>query len=339
VLGWKPKSDNPSIASVRYRCLLPLRALQEKGFPVTLFDERHSDRYRGVVFSKLYDPASQRLAEKLKSRGAKVVLDVCDNHFYNPFRLPQYDRVRADLLRMIALADVVVSSTRPLADVIVQEGSLPDRPTVIGDPIEELPRLDDEPKSGSRRESPSDAPRRNPALPRLVWYGNHGSPNAPGGMLDLLRVADTLERINRKYAFELVVLSNSRQKYHEHVASLPIRSVYREWRYDTFRSELEAAAATIIPVGLNPFTVCKSNNRLVLALHHGIPVVADSIPSYDEFGAFSFLNDWERGLEAIFERRPEVGEKTEAGMQYVNENWSLEKISDQWRQLLECVLT
>ena len=55
MIGWKPKFKDLQVASVRYRCLNPLRELQRRGFPIELFDELNVGRYSCVVFSKLYD--------------------------------------------------------------------------------------------------------------------------------------------------------------------------------------------------------------------------------------------------------------------------------------------
>ncbi len=38
-IGWKPKSSDRTVATVRYRCLIPLEALRQKHFNVTLFRE------------------------------------------------------------------------------------------------------------------------------------------------------------------------------------------------------------------------------------------------------------------------------------------------------------
>lgn len=338
MLAWKPKSNDQTVASVRYRCLLPLQKLQDGGFPIALFDQHHADEYRGVIFSKLYDEGNRRIAARLKSHGAKIVLDICDNHFYNPFGLEQYKRVRADLENMISLADVVVCSTKQLAEVVTRESSIRTKPFVIGDPIESLPSV----KSVDGVIHATMWNTQHIAgvgeCPRLLWYGSHGSPNAPGGMLDILNVASILERVNLRVPFELVVLSNNKPKYDEHIAPLPFRTVYREWRYDSFRNEIESAAAVIVPITPNDFTLCKSNNRVVLALQHGIPVVASSIPSYEEFRPFCFLDEWESGLFEVLARTSNVRSMTETGRQHVFKNWSVEKIANQWGEIFQCLL-
>ncbi|MEJ0059371.1 MAG: hypothetical protein WDM79_07300 [Terricaulis sp.] len=65
-IGWKPKSNDPKVASVRFRCLTPLGHLQRDGYPIELFDA--SQRYDAVIFSKLYGRKDQALARELRAQ-------------------------------------------------------------------------------------------------------------------------------------------------------------------------------------------------------------------------------------------------------------------------------
>lgn len=326
VLGWKPKAPDPSVASVRYRCLIPLRELQARKFPVALYEEPYRDHYTGVIFSKLYDTEHQVLARRLKARGAMVILDLCDNHFYNPSDLPEYRRARADLLRMIELADLLICSTPTLAEIVQEEAHLRKRPEVVGDPVEPL--------SPGRIYSPARGEGMGLPLPRLLWFGVHGAPNAPCGMLDLLNVADVLIGVGREHPFELVVVSNNRAKFRKHIAPLPIRSSYLEWDANTFPGIVARATAVVIPVTRNPFTLCKSNNRLATALAVRTPVIADAIPSYREFTDFCYLDDWERGLSAVLGGDRRAIEKALAGQAHVARYWSPAAVADRWEAVL-----
>src|SRR3546814_18205796 len=71
---------------------------------------------------------------------------------------------------------------------------------------------------------------------------------------------------------------------------------YVEWDLKSSARIIAEHDVAVIPVVSNPYTVCKTNNRLVFALHLGLPVVADPIPSYQAFSEAFFLADWETGL-------------------------------------------
>jgi hypothetical protein len=337
-IGWKPKSSDRTIASVRYRCLIPLEALRKKNFNVELFCEKDSDQYDAVIFSKLYDIKNQELASKLNRNNAKVILDICDNHFYNPYGLDLYENAKDNLLRMLKLADEVICSADALADVIIREAGLSKRPKVIGDPIETLPPPERNGMASNCLENTFWEKESNSHLPRLLWFGSHGSPNAPCGMTDLLNITETLKRVYTNYPFELVVSSNNEDKFNEFIKPLPFPTRYFEWKYNHFRSLLESARGVIIPISLNPFTQCKTNNRVVMALNHGVPVVANSIPSYEEFRPFCHLDDWEGGLKVILGHPRAARQQAEQGRQYIQKHWMAEHIAEQWESILKNTL-
>ena len=338
-VAWKPKSSDPSIASVRYRCLLPLDDMKSKGFNVELFCEENVEKYSAVIFSKLYDPKNQELARRLQAKSVTVILDLCDNHFYNPFNLDSYKVAKENLLQMLHIADKVVCSTVALAEIVKNDACLKVMPVVIGDPIEPLPLGNSKLIINDWFNKLFHIKKISDDLPYLLWYGSHGAPNAPSGMSDILSIKHVLNKIYKEYPFELVVASNNKKKYHEVIEPMLIPSRYVEWDYSQFKSLLQSARGVIIPITINPFTLCKTNNRLAMALSNEIPVVADSIPSYVEFGSYCYLDDWENGLKNILGNHKSAQNRAKLGGKYIMENWTLNKITDQWEKFLKSYLS
>src|SRR6187397_2996397 len=100
-IGWKSRTVDPTVASFRYRVLKPIEALQRRGHSVELFSDDRMLEYDQVIFSKSYAQHEQKLARRLREAGKTVVLDLCDNHFYNPNGLPSYEIARRDLIEML----------------------------------------------------------------------------------------------------------------------------------------------------------------------------------------------------------------------------------------------
>jgi hypothetical protein len=228
--------------------------------------------------------------------------------------------VREELLDMLSLAQQVVCTTPALAEVVREHAPWASTPVVIGDAVERLPVAKPtlEPFEGTR----------------LLWFGSHGSPNAKSGMSDLLGIQDHLVEAAARGPVELVVCSNSRAKYDELIAPLPIRSCYLDWTLDGFPGVLASADAVVIPISQNPFTACKTHNRLSMALYAGTPVIADSIESYREFAPFCTLDDWADGLARIAEQ-PEAERARAAGARtYIEEHWTTEALSLKWQSAL-----
>jgi glycosyltransferase involved in cell wall biosynthesis len=334
VIGWKPQFTNPQVASVRYRCLNPLAELRQRHFPVELFTLESLAKYSAVIFSKSYDEKSYDLAKEIKGKGIKIIFDLCDNHFYNPCALKKFDLVRIRLMKMLELADFVVTSTEELARTILAEAQLLSTPAVIGDAIEKEDFLVPQSRLGKvlgafRAKEPSSSETAT-----ILWYGIHGGENAPYGMLDLLNIQEHLSRLRRDYPFRLVVVSNSRTKYKKYIKPLPFETEYYEWGYTPFRNILRHASVNILPITKNPFTICKSNNRLALALYEGVPSVADEIPSYKELAPFCVLNDWERGLRLYLSNKNIAKEHVEGARAYIERTFTITQIADQWQAQL-----
>jgi hypothetical protein len=332
MLGWKPKFQDAKVASVRFRCLNPMAELQKRGFPVELFDEAHFTQYSGVIFSKLYDRQNYELARRLKERRKAVIFDICDNHFYNPYHLEKFNTVREQLLKMLHIADSIVASTPALAEVLVKQAGLTSVPTVIGDAVEENTLAGT--VNRWRFRFPVRQRIRSDGMANLLWFGIHGGENAPYGMLDLLNQKDLLIALNRTYPLQLVVLSDSREKFKRYIEPLPLRTLYIEWGSMPFSEILRQSDINVIPISRNPFTICKTNNRLATALFAGVPTVADEIPSYRDLAPFCVLNDWERGLRLYLNNKTAGQQHARPAKPYISKHYTINQLGDSWAKHL-----
>jgi hypothetical protein len=346
LIGWKPKFYDPTVASVRIRCLNPLSELRARGYPIELFNDTRCSTYRVVVYSKLYDDASYGEAVRLKTQGVRIILDLCDNHFYNPSAWGPLVKARGELLRMLALTDYVVTSTETLAEVVRTVKPDVSPITVIGDAVE----IDIEEEFTSmwrrwwhRRQlakllAAIEEEQKEGRTP-LVWFGIHGGPNAPYGMLDLLRIRPCVEGLNSQFPLSLTVISNSWHKYFKMIRPWAIPTRYIPWSANTFLTALRAHAIAVVPVSNNPFTRCKTNNRLVTALQAGVAVVADPIPSYDEFRCVTRLDSWESGLREYLLNPDLRLQDVQHAKSIIDARWTLPRIADQWQSFFEKVLS
>jgi hypothetical protein len=339
VIGWKPKFNDPNVASVRYRCLNPLTELQRRSFQIELFDPERCNKYSAVIFSKLYDEQNYQLAIKLKSNHKSVIFDICDNHLYNPYGTEKFKVVRDQVLRMLSISDLVITSTETLADVLVQETELQTRPTVIGDAIEE-----DLFELGSSASWFRRIERNikfhylyNKSKVNVLWFGIHGGENAPYGMLDLLNQKDLMIAAQRIHPFRLIIASNSRDKFLEHIKPFPFETHYCEWTLAEFGHIVLSSDICVLPITRNPFTICKSNNRLATALYAGIPTIADSIPSYSDLSKFCVLDDWENGLRNYLRDPLKAKEHARPAKNYIKARYSIAEIGSQWADHLAFV--
>lgn len=298
-----PHTRDPSIASYRMRCLLITQELRKKGYKVKISNE--PCKANVLVLSKRYDQKIVEKALDLKAKyGVKIVIDICDNHFFSS-HISESLRQRSKNLRFaIESADRVIVSSNYLAGVVKQESILREDPIVIGDVIEN-PYF---PSWTGKLKCPLDQIRlkkleailtkRHPQkLKRVIWFGNSGSDYAKGGMEDVASIRSTLEAMSKKYGISLTVVSNSRKRFQEVFDGWSVPVYYIPWSKNTISKILTIHGISIIPARKNPFTMAKSENRVTTSLAHGLNVVADSLPSYQEFSDVIGLDDWNDELE------------------------------------------
>jgi hypothetical protein len=340
LVGWRPNSRDAKVASVRIRCLNPLRELRRRGYPVELFDPARSAAYSVVIYSKVYDERIQAEARRLQSNGTRIVLDLCDNHFYTPLNLDAPRNAAAQLRRMVGLADELVASTDAMAQVLREEAG-PDRHvSVIGDAVETaiegVPAAPWERWWARRRlQALSKRLEGGADRARLVWFGSHGGPAGDHGMGDLESLRPLLESLHREHAVSLTVISNSAAKFARLIRSWSLPTHYLEWSAETFLDALRLHAIALIPIRENPFTRCKTNNRLVTALAAGLGVAATGIPSYRPFEEFCVLDDWSDGLRRYI-LDPEARRRAvTAGQRLLEREWTLARIADRWQQYFD----
>jgi len=122
-VGWKVASLSFSMASVRYRAMLPLLGLEQRGFKCRVFSAASSEQLDGLdllVIVKSFSVDDFALAQQAVDRGVPVVLDLCDNIFIATYgtSLESKTSPAQMFLAMARLAKCVVVTTEPLAQVL-----------------------------------------------------------------------------------------------------------------------------------------------------------------------------------------------------------------------------
>ena len=342
-IRWWPHTDDAQVASYRLRCLQIVDALRRSSVDAGLYQGEQKPPPAVLVLSKRYDPRSLAEAQALRQRaGTRLVLDLCDNHFHVDNTDPRLLQRAEHLREAVRSVDQVVTSSTALAEVIATEAAAPGYITVIPDAME----LPFEPAGWARWREPRaewalarlrSALRASgvPPARRLLWFGNHGSAGAEGGMSDLQRIRDVLHDAHSRQPLCLTVISNHAGKFAELSATWTLPAFYLPWQAHSFSRAARLHGAVVIPVGLNPFTRCKTNNRLATALLHGLNVIADTIPSYAEFAGCTVLDDWPRGLGPYLDDTTRRARDIEAGRRLLQQSYSLDAVAASWRMLLE----
>lgn len=330
IIGFKLSSPDGTTPSSRLRGLLPLEVLRQNGVPAELYQPRHQDQYKLVVFQKNYSVKEQQLARALKQSGTLIVLDLCDNVFFNPLHDEIYARKAREAQKMLDIADVVTVSTPELAKHFNSQ-------TVwVRDGVE---RIAKKPSIPLLAMNLKNRLHNNSRFRELVWFGVAESECGHRLMLQLLRLKETLACLQRSFNLRLTVLSNKKRLYHKHVRKLPLPTRYFQWRsYEGACQLLQQHEICLLPISLDPFTACKTHNRLTLALSAGLGVVGDSIPSYQRFAPYCFLDRWEEGLRAYLSDPSLRQQHVNEGQKFIKNNFMVEHSAYDWWRLFHSML-
>lgn len=123
-VGWKVSSLTSKIASVRYRALLPMLALEPKGIRNYIFSTASVRNIEGVdvlVLVKNLRLEDFAFASLAAQRGIPVVFDLCDNIFIEGYKGKAPTSPSDVFLMMSGVISAVVVSTDHLAEVVRQK--------------------------------------------------------------------------------------------------------------------------------------------------------------------------------------------------------------------------
>jgi glycosyltransferase involved in cell wall biosynthesis len=332
------------MASQRLRIALPGRELVAAGIAQSVISTlsascAHAPAERAVspevaVFSKILPRSEAHVrtrveyARQLLSRGARLVVDICDN----PFRHVQ----AAGLRELIAMAHRVVANSEAMAELIETETGRD--ATVIADPVE------------GERQEPAFTPeaqvhrwfRRGSGRLRLLWFGG-----SPRNYASLQAWLPKLEAWCRKgVAADLTVVAAPAAEIEadlgryrdEGEAALRLR--FLPWSLPLMQTALAGCDLVLLPGDpANALKHAVSANRLIEGLQAGRFVVASAIPSYLEFRDAAWIGEpLDEGLDWALAHPQEVRSRIALGQARIDREYSPAVIGAKWHRVLTDLL-
>ena len=310
------------------------------------------ERPDAVVFVKTFAERDLELAREAAGARVHVLLDVCDNVFAEGYTAHSAQ----NLERMAALASAIVTTGPALADVLRAQLGRPVH--VVPDPVETPGDvryaerlLRRERVARARRERPQDLPLaaagvlrqalrvRKPAppldeLPQVLWFGNAGSLQPRFGIANLADIGPELEQAAAETPFRLVVVTGDEDAYRREIEPLGLPTRFARWDRRSIFDHLAESAVVVVPNSRDEFSVCKSANRLTLALSRGVPVVATRIPSLEPLSECVLFDDFRAGVSAYLRDRELAAEHLARAEPVLEREFSAEAVAERWLSVL-----
>jgi len=224
-----------------------------------LFDSAQT--YDVVVFQKRFSETDRGIASWLKDNSnTKIGFDICDNYFIVD------DERKKRLKLMCETADFVTTCSDTLTSIVKK---INPNAYTISDGVPTIAM----PKRHWQKEKPI-----------ILWFGNHGERvgQVEHGMGDLLMIKDCLEDLAKNFSFKFLVVSNSREKWQRLISPWRCETEYQEWTFDWKDVGILESDICVVPVIIDQFSSCKSNNRILEVMQRRIPVLASPIPAYQD---------------------------------------------------------
>ena len=314
--GGEKTSD---LASARYRVLVPAAALENMGWQSEFVNEQNATLVGGwgsavpkagdtVIVSKVFTDFGLQLAKDAKARGARVIVDFCDNFLNHPQRGPLQKS-------LIGIADKIIASTDVIAHAIIETG----KPVamVISDPVE------------MQKQAIQFSPKKTL---QLVWFGHANNIDTLARFLpDLAQYAS-----KQKLSLNVVTTLPNGAEDLAKITPSQLNVKYTPWSKAATQKAIADCDMVVIPTLDSDFKNAKSPNRLLEPLWCGRFVVAGQHPAYVPFKELAWVSpNLIEGIDWAVNHASEVKTRIQLAQDEIAVKYAIDTISQQWHTLLK----
>jgi len=309
------KTYNRVIASTRIRAYDIINNFyNDNTYKLELFSKR--GKYDIVIFQKKFDKKAYQLAEKLKKKKIKIVLDVNVNYFENRTQMIS-EKQNQNIINFSKLCDAIIVSSEYIKTFIEEMH--------INIPVYLI-------EESINKKYFSTYKKIKPKTKNLIWSGFSVKAK------EILLISNVLEKLKQKYNFKLIIIA-------EKNPNLNIKNIQIEFiKYNEKKitAQLLNGDIFIAPRNLNEkYNLGHSFTKIGVAMALGIPIIASPLPSYINSPAIICNNnvEWYSRLEELLIQENEKTEKlSKKGIQYCKQNLGIDNISTKYESLFSNLL-
>ena len=287
-------------ASSRLRALLP-----SKKFGKVISNISDAKDGDVVVFSK---KSSIPEIQYVVDRNIKFIFDICDDQFKDPVyaNLFSYACSNCDLIT------VPTQKMKELAEYHTNKKTF-----IATDPYER------------ERRQPSFSPSD---VLKIFFFGCVDNFST----VPWQDIVNGLASNNLKFKIDAIINYQSMYDINESFFQT------HEWSFDKHTKLLDECDLVFLPFKNNSKNIStKSPNRIVESINRGKFVVTNyGVDSYNGFKDFIFLDEYDKLVDGILwslNNREEVIQKIVDGQKYIDDNYSVDSVSETWKQAYELV--
>lgn len=287
-------------ASSRLRALLPSKKF---GKVISNISDVKDDDV--IVFSK---KSSIPEIQYVVDRNIKFIFDICDDQFKDPVYVNLFSYACSN-------CDLIAVPTQKMKELV--EYYTNKKTFIVTDPYER----------GRRQPSfsPSD-------VLKIFFFGCVDNFST----VPWQDIVNGLASINLKFKIDAIINYQSMYDVNESFFQT------HEWSFDKQTKLLDECDLVFLPFKNNSKNIAtKSPNRIVESINRGKFVVTNwGVDSYNDLKDFIFLDEYDKLVDGILwsiNNKEEVILKITDGQKYIDDNYSVDSVSETWKQAYELV--
>ncbi len=305
-IGWVISEKWPYrnvMASTRIRCFDIINYLKKNGIKTGIYSS--FKKYDIVVFQKTFNENNHRTAQKIKSRGTGIVLDLNVNYFEKKGETRQVteDQIKA-LHSFLTLTDTVIVSSQNLKETAQKYHHdvhyVPEHISTAG--------------------SYSPGKLHNPV--KLLYCGYAIKADS------VLLIENVLQDLADRYSLELLFICEK-----DPCLKLPVKTSFIKYDHNNLADILRQGDIKIAPRKLdNSYDLGHSFTKIGYPMSVGLPVVASPVPSYQGSPALiaNSREEWFNYISGLIDRPDEYTKLSGEGLHFVKNHYSLDRIGSMY---------
>ena len=304
-----------AMASTRLRCFDIINFFKNsKIYIVSEYSEK--EYFDIVIFQKCFSENDYNLANKLKNIGVKIILDINVNYIENYGNILDVvnDNHRRNIEKMLELVDYVITSSEKLEEIYSKHHK---KVFCIEENVQ-----------------------NNFFKKRKIHKGNDEATLVYCGFSakakELYLIADVLKRLLCEYRIKLLFISEQDPK----IDIIPYEFI--KYKQQELPKQLLCGDIKLAPRILdNSYNIGHSFTKVAYPMSVGLPVVASPVPSYINRNVLICSNndEWYEVLKKLITDCRLRNYYGRIGQEFVRNNFSIEKIGMQYKELFDYILT
>lgn len=251
---------------------------QTKGFSAELYKNWKANKYDVVIFQKYFNQEAYKLANLLKNKGIKVILDINVNYYEASNTLFVNETQRKDVFSFTEVADGLITTTQYLKDIIAQHFPTKNVIVILENISESF--FKNKKRHGEKK------------VINLLYAGYSVKAS------EILLVKDILEGLGKKYKLRMLFVCDKDPQ----ITLENVSSEFIKYQQNKIHLQLMEGDIKLSPRDLeDPYNRGHSFTKIGYPMAAGIPVVASPIDSYKNSPAIlcTTKEEWESELEKL----------------------------------------